>query len=274
VCLWGVAATAWAQEIGTAIEAEGTVELVRSGSRTPLAIGAIANTGDEIRTGKPGRAVLVFDDDSVLVMGDDSHVRIDEHDFRPSALVVRSRLQLLQGRLRALVGERYRTANATYEVQTPTAFAVVQGTEFVMAYDPVAEVTDVVGVSNTVRVQSATDRAARGAVLVNPQELTTVAKGELPIPPHYIPDVRFRSYLEGLEFIGAGRPESLTARTVLAGKDVPPREQAEAFPGPFVLSGEPGDLPVRPRTPGDILGESPVPAYYGPSSLGNVGVGF
>lgn len=271
--LSAVAATASAQEIGTVAAAEGTVELVRAGSRILVTIGTPINTGDEIQSGKPGRAVFVFDDDSVLVITDNSRIRIDEHEFQRGASTSRSRLQLSQGKVRALVSEYYRAANAKYEVQTPTALASVQGTEFVMAYDPVAEVTDVVGVSSTVQVQSPIARAARGAVLVSPQELTTVAQGQLPTPPRSIPDVRFRGYLDGLEFIGEGRAESLAAG-VLAGKTVPPREQAQAYAAPFAVRGEPGDLPVEPRTPGDIIGEPLPGGYYGPTALGNVGVNF
>ena len=273
VLLSAVAATSSAQEIGTVAAVDGSVELVRAGSRIPVTIGTPINTGDEIQSGKPGRAVFVFDDDSVLITADNSRIRIDEHEFRRGAATIRSRLQLSQGKVRALVSEYYRAANATYEIQSPTALASVQGTEFVMAYDPVAEVTDVVGVTSTVRVQSPIGRAARGAVLVSPQELTTVAQGQLPTPPRSLPDVRFRGYLDGLEFIGEGRAVSL-ATGVLAGKTVPPPEKAQAAVAPFAVRGEPGDLPVRPETPGDIMGEPLPGGYYGPTGLGDVGVNF
>ncbi len=266
--------SAWAQDIGTAAEAVGTVELVRGGTRIPVTINTTISTGDEIQTGAPGRALFVFNDSSVLVVTDNTHIRIDEHELGSDGSGNRSLVQLSQGKARALVGDTYRAANATYVVQTPTAVVAVQGTEFVMTYDPVAEVTDVVGVSGTVRVQSPTDRAARGAVLVTSMELTTVAKGQLPTPPRYIPDTRFRGYLDGLEFIGAGSAETLAARTVMGGGAVPPSEQASAYAGPPAVRGEPGDLPVRPRTPGDIGNEPTAPGYYGPTALGNVGVDF
>jgi hypothetical protein len=262
------AAPAWAQEIGTVAEVEGTVNLIHQGSSTPATIGIPINDGDEIQTGKPGRAVLVFQDDSALVITDESHIRIDEHEFRREASVIRSLIQLLQGRVRALVSEYYRTTNSTYEIHTPTAIAGVKGTEFVIAYDPVAEVTDVVGVSGTVQVQSLADRAARGVVLVTPHELTTVAKGQLPTPPRYIPDTRFRGYLDGLEFIAGGRPETLALRSVLTGATVPAPESAKTAEAPFIARGEPGDLPVRPRTPADVLGEPLPQQFYAPTSVG------
>jgi len=269
-----LAAPAWAQEIGTAAEVVGTVEIVRGGTRVAVTLNTAINTGDEIQTGTPGRAVFVFKDSNVLIVTDNSHVRIDEHTLRSDGTVDKSVVQLWQGKARALVSDSYRAANATYEVHTPTAVIDVQGTEFVMTYDPVAEVTDVVGVSGTVRVLTPTGTAARGAVLVTTQELTTIAKGDLPTPPKYIPDTRFRGYLDGLEFIGAGRPETLTGGTLMAGGVVHPPEKAAAFPSPPAVRGEPGDLPVRPRTPSDPGGEPLPPVYYPPSSLGNVGVSF
>lgn len=280
VLLFAAVAPARAQEIGTTAEVEGTVELARAGGRIPVVIGTAIHTGDEVRSGQPGRAVFVFDDDSVLVIGDNSRIRIVEHQFQPGGSAIRSIIELLQGKIRALVSEYYGGANATYEIQTPSALAGVRGTEFVAAYDPVAEVTDVVGVTGTVRVASPSAPAARGAAaargvaMVGPHELTTVAKGELPTPPRYIPDTKFRGYLDGLEFIGAGRSESLAASSLLAGKSVPLDDQADAFPAPLARRGEPGDLPVRPRTPGDLTGEPLPPGYYGPTSLGNVGVDF
>ena len=278
VFLWTAAAPA--QEIGTTAEVEGTVELGRAGTRIPLTIGTAIHTGDEVRTGQPGRAVFVFDDDSVLVIGDNSRIRIAEHEFQRGGAAIRSIIELVQGRIRALVSGLYGGTDATYEIRTPNALAGVRGTEFVTAYDPVAEVTDVVGVSGTVRVASPIApagrgaAAARGVAMVGPHELTTVAQAEPPTPPRYIPDTKFRAYLDGLEFIGQGGPESLAAASLLAGRSVPPSEQAEAFPGPFARRGEPGDLPVRPRTPADVMGEPLPPGYYGPTSLGNVGIDF
>jgi hypothetical protein len=275
-CLLLVAMSARAQEVGTIAEVQGAVEIVRSGVHTPASIGTGVQTSDAIVTGTPGGALVVFQDDSVLVVGPDSHVRIDEHVFTREPSAARSVLHLLKGKVRALVSEYYREPGAEYRIESPVGIAGVRGTEFVITYDPVAEMSDVVGVNGTVQVYSTADRALRSGVSVTPRELTTVAKGKLPTPPRYITDERFRSYLDGLEFIGNGVPESLALGTgILAGSTVPEPEQAASAVTQFAERGAPGELPFEPRGPADVTGEPlPEQIYVPQGGFGDVGVDF
>jgi FecR-like protein len=217
---------AWAQEVGTIAELDGSAEIGRGGAWTAASVGAAVEPGDKLRTKKPGRLRVVFQDDSVLTLSDNSELVIDQQVFDPAQGKAQSTLRLLRGKVLALASEYYERARAVYEIRTKTAVAGVRGTEFAVYYDPRAEVTEVVGVHGHVEVHSVLDLLRRGT-FVTQGELTSVAQGEFPALPNRLTDRNFRQYIEGLDFVGAGRLESLTIdHPVLVGTSVPQPDRA------------------------------------------------
>jgi hypothetical protein len=224
------------EQIGSVVSLEGQVEIARGGVAAAARIGDPVEQRDEIRTGRPGRASLVFRDDSVLNVADESHIVLDEQIFDPAAGTFGSAMKLLRGKVRTLVSEYYQEPRARFEVQTPTSVSGVRGTEFIVVYDDTRQVTEVVGISSTVAVQSVLIPPGE-IVLVTTQEITTVARGQYPSPPRKLDDAVFRQYLDGVEFIGAGESESLTVNHPLVGGSlVPPPDRA----GPVTGSAGPG----------------------------------
>ena len=97
------ATAARAQEAGVIATLDGTAEIGRQGTWSPAVIGAVIQVGDSIRTGRPGRVRITFRDDSVVNLGDNSQLTVDEQVFRPADKQVRSVLELLNGKMRAKV---------------------------------------------------------------------------------------------------------------------------------------------------------------------------
>jgi len=253
---------AGAQEVGTIAALEGAAEIGRAGSWTPAAIGAAIQQGDELRTHHPGRMRIVFQDDSVLTVSDESQVVVDEQVFNPAAGQVRSVFGLLQGKVSALVGEYYHRAGTEYQIKTATAVAGVRGTEFVVAYQSDNDVTEVAGVSGRAEVHSILDPTGHG-VLVSAHELTTVARGEFPESPRRVSDAIFRRYIEGIEFIGAGGAENITTgQPLLTGASVPKPDQAGAVSGAAVPPMARDILRER-RDVSSLLQQTP--AVFGPA---------
>jgi hypothetical protein len=225
------AAAVQAQEVGTIAEMDGTAEVKRDGEWGPATVGAPVQRADELRTGKPGRMQVVFQDDSVITLSDSSHLIIDDQVFNPDRGTSRSFMRLLRGKIEALVSDYYHRQGSSYEIKTVTATAGVRGTDFVMQYDPHESVTQVVGIAGRVEVHSVKD-PARAGVFVTARELTTVARGDTPASPHRLSDALFRQYVEGLTFVGAGRLESLTVgHPLLAGAAVPHADRAAPASG-------------------------------------------
>lgn len=225
-CVGLLASIAGAQEVGTVASLNGSAQLGKEGEWRPVAISSPVYTGDTIRTGQPGRLRIVFQDDSVLNVGDGSEIVVDEQVFDPAGGSYQSAFRLLRGKLRALVSQYYESPNAGYEIETPTAVAGVRGTEFVLAFDEMKRQTQVVGVDGRVAVNALRGRPGE-EVLVTAGELTTVATGAAPTLPRRINENLFRQYIEGLEFIGQGRAESLSAdHPLVVGVDVPQSDRA------------------------------------------------
>ncbi len=223
-----VALPATAQEVGTVAELDGTVDIGRSGEWTLAAIGAPIEQGDQLRTGKRGRLKIVFQDDSVLSVAEQSLVVVNEQVFDPATRKTVSYFDLVRGKLNSIVSDYYGRPGTSYEVKTPTAVAGVRGTEFSVSYDPEDAVTEVLGFSGQVQVRSLLDPSGPG-VIITANEATTVTKGQLPTTPRRYNEKFFRQHLEGFSFIGGGRFESAAAsHPLVAGSSVPRPDCAPA----------------------------------------------
>jgi len=220
------------EEIGTIAALEGTAEIGRKGDWVPAAIGLAIQQGDIVRTGQPGKVRVVFQDDSVLALSDNSRVAIDEHVFDPNAGNTKSLFGLIKGKVNALVSDYYHSSGASYEIKTATAVAGVRGTEFSMAYDPRQELTEVVGITGRVAVHSLLDPTGPG-VFITANESTMISKNDAPTQPRRLEDTLFRQHLQGVDFIGGGRAESLSSsHPLVAGNTVPQPDRASASAAP------------------------------------------
>ena len=272
-------AAAWraaAQEVGTVAAVEGTVEIERSGVRTPAQNGVPVALGDQLWTGRPGHLRIVFEDDSLLTLDDDSHVSVDEHVFDPAAGgKSRSLLGLLQGKVAAVVSDYYHQSGARYEITTRNAVAGVRGTEFSMSYDPDKDVTEVVGISGVVSVYSAVDPTAPG-MLVTASETTTVVAGEPPTRPRRLDESLIQQEQRQIEFLGTGWLESVSnAHPVVAGANVPQPDRAPAAPAAAINgsgTARGGALAQSVHDASSILGAPPAVVKTTTGNLGlNIG---
>ncbi len=231
-----MAHAASAQEVGTIATLDGTADIGRSGTWTTAAVGSAIYLGDQVRTGTPGHVSIVFQDDSVVSVTDGSQLVIDQQVFNPNRGVVHSLIELLRGKLNAVVGDYYHQPGTAFEVRTATAVAGVRGTEFSMSYDPDANLTEVTGVSGLVQVHSLADPTGPG-VLIHASEATSVAQGQLPTAPRRLEESMFRQHIEGIQFLGTGRAEGLASgSSVRGGNTVPPSERA---PGTGIVAHVP-----------------------------------
>ena len=219
-----------------------------------------------------GRVKIAFSDGSVAIVSSRSDLFIDRHVYDPSQSGGSSVLELLKGKVRTIVSDYYSDAGE-YEVKTPTATAGVRGTDFVVTYDPVQEVTEVVTATGRVYVRSLAMVGAEG-VLVTAGTETKVMKGQAPTTPRSVGEERFRYYLDDLEFIGRGRSESIGLnQPVLDGSGVPQPERADRA----VVDGSDGiDLDELQRDRGGALPDASGLADQPPAALdsGRVGVDF
>jgi hypothetical protein len=191
-----------AEEVGAVAEIEGQAEIMRAGGAewAPLKAGDGVQLGDQVRTPAGSKLKLLFRDDSVLTLAPSSLLKVDEQVLGTAAPV--SRFSLFLGTIRAIVTDRYGTAGARFEVETPTAIAGVRGTGFITAYDSGREETTVLGLFDTTAVRSKVDPGGAREVRVGPGQMTKVGRGSYPVRPAPTPEGVLRSFTGSTEVRG------------------------------------------------------------------------
>jgi FecR protein len=85
---------------------------------------------DVIQTQHESRARAFFQDDSMLTVGENSRVEIDEFIYNPDVNVRQTIVKLMQGQVRALVSKVFKANGSRFEIHTPSAVAAARGTYF------------------------------------------------------------------------------------------------------------------------------------------------
>ena len=134
---------------------------------------------DAVRTGAGAFAKLLFADGAVVDLGPSTAAGDRALRRQPGSRSDRCCVST-QGKLEALVSG-YGSEEARYEVETPTAVARAQSTDFIVDYDAAQTATDVVGVEGTVAVRGTTGIIGPG-VAVGHNEMTHVPRDGFPSP--------------------------------------------------------------------------------------------
>jgi hypothetical protein len=85
---------------------------------------------DVIQTQSESRTKALFQDDSMLTVGENSRVEIDEYIYNPEKNVRQAVVKLMQGQVRALVSKVFKANGSRFEIHTPSAVAAARGTYF------------------------------------------------------------------------------------------------------------------------------------------------
>ncbi len=274
--LVGLARLAAAQsEVGTVASVTGVVDVERgkSGPRAPLTVGAPVFVGDRIRTGAESEVTVVFGDDSVVDVGEQSDLILEQLTVDREARRYQALLRLQNGKLRATASDYYAEPGTRFEIETPTAVARLHGAAIV-TYSPRKDYTEVVGLDRDTEVVG-TISLIGAAVQVHPQELCRISKGRLPSPPERAEHRVLADYSAGLGAVGTGTRDTLDlGHAVVTGQLVPAgdRPTAPAPPGaPAVAPGEPQPPYLKVSVPSQTLAqrlfpdnwiiEQPIPEY-------------
>lgn len=121
-------------DIGVFTAVEGKVSVQHA--QSPVASAAKQSDAvlfrDLIETHKESRTKALLNDDSILTVGEYSRVEITEHIYDPNRSVRSVVVNLVQGKVRALVGKIFEGSGSKFEIHTPTAVAAARGTYFVV----------------------------------------------------------------------------------------------------------------------------------------------
>lgn len=166
--------------VGHITAMQGRVMVAHSGDTKPLR----ANIPDEVvshdvvHTEAKTRAKIIFQDDTLLTLGENSVVEIDEHIYDSSVDTHSVALILKEGKARALVGRIFGEKESKFIVRTPTALAASQGTYFAVWTD--GAMSGVANIGTTGRVSFT---SGGHTVLLNPGQFTVAAASVAPAAP-------------------------------------------------------------------------------------------
>jgi hypothetical protein len=181
-----VSAPSWAvncKPIGSITAIEGEVYVWHKGEThaPPAESGDLICLYDHIQTEKDSRVQILFDDESLLNLAENTTMQITEYVYSPEKRS--SVFRLLVGKVRAIVGRYFPGAGSRCEIHTPTAIIGVRGTHFVVDATFTDETTVVCfDTSRDLAVRNIRDDVA-GEVILTGGLMTKVLEGQPPTIP-------------------------------------------------------------------------------------------
>lgn len=203
---------------GTAEVVKGKVTVKRGTSpAAPLAQGEQVCAGDQVTTAAESRVKLSMDDGNVLNVNPGSAMKIERYENDAASAKKKVLLNVMYGKMRATVNQKYDGASAsgepqTFQVKTKSAVAGVRGTDFLTSFSPRINKMEVVTFEGKVEVgQVGPGGAIMNAVSVTAGQKTEASIGQPPAPPKPVPPAELQKIDGGSQAGPAGeRPQTST----------------------------------------------------------------
>ena len=116
--------------IGSIQKANGTAAVIRQGQTIPAQPGLKIRMNDTLRTGADGSIGVVFQDETLLSLGPETLLSIDEYVFAPKQGKFSIVLKMLKGTAVYLSGLISKLAPDSARFETPSASVGIRGTKF------------------------------------------------------------------------------------------------------------------------------------------------
>lgn len=202
VILMLIPSIVYADEAGTIVAVKGTVIIQRDGKSIFAQLKDTVLSNDIIETKEESRAKMLFSDDSILTLAENSKVSIKEYLYSEEDKKGESIIMLIDGKLRSLVG------NTEFEVHTPTMIAAARGTYFItwteikegIPHSGAAVLEGHVDVYNI-------DPAIIGVVTLQPGTMSSTAQNHQPSPSVPTPPALLKELLHATELKGIPKME-------------------------------------------------------------------
>ncbi len=118
--------------IGKTKTSKGSVFVIRAGKQIPVSVGDKLFQNDTIRTGSASSVGIIFEDNTVLSLGSNSEIVIDEYVFTPEKGAFSMITRMLQGTASYISGIIGRQSPESVRFQTPDATIGIRGTQFLV----------------------------------------------------------------------------------------------------------------------------------------------
>lgn len=160
------------------------IKSAKTGQTAKARIGEKVYPKDVVITGKDSRAKIVMVDNNEINVSPESQIEIQHYEFDPNAGKKDVLLNVIYGKVRAKVEQKYDGKTSKFQVKTPSAVAGVRGTDFLTSYNKFDHSSQVVTFRGAVEFGLP---GANGAILnpvsVTPGKSSSVAAGGPPSAP-------------------------------------------------------------------------------------------
>lgn len=110
----------------------GQATVMRASAALPAEIGQILYPGDMVHTDEKGSVAILLEDDTLLSLGPNSQLNLDDYAFKPQEGLLSIAASLLKGSLAYVSGAIGRLAPQNVRVETPDAVISTYGTRFLV----------------------------------------------------------------------------------------------------------------------------------------------
>lgn len=124
-----------AEKVGAVLIVKGSAVVRGADGQTQKVTGGMPiRTTDIIETQTDGEVQVQFDDGNQINVQSNSKLRVQQYDANPQKPDRRAILDLMHGKVRSKVKQKYDGQNSFYQIKTKAAVAGVRGTDFVVSY--------------------------------------------------------------------------------------------------------------------------------------------
>ena len=120
---------------------KGEACILREGQINPAVIGTQILIHDRLRTGLAGSLGMVFKDDTLMSLGPNSEVLINNFDFSPAESKMAIFTRMLKGTVVYLSGIIAKISPDAVRFETPVANIAVRGTRFAVKVEGDSQIT-------------------------------------------------------------------------------------------------------------------------------------
>lgn len=223
--------TSLSAEYGVFMVVKGQVLIENVQSSLEAKVNSKVQVGDTVVTANDSRAKIVMSDRNIINISPNTRLKIEKYTNSGDDKNVH--LNLIEGKVRNNVEQKYDNKNSKFEVRTATAVAGVRGTQFVTSYDKATRVTEVITIKGQVLFQNIAagkNVPVTEPVVVGKGEKSQAQDGASPAPPAKVPEKEFRQ-IDSETSVKAKRPEDKAAQNA---------------PVPQVAGDRAADKPPRP----------------------------
>ncbi len=121
--------------MGVVKTVEGDASVLRGDHTLAAVAGMEIKTADVVRTGRHGRLGLVFSDDTLVTMGPNTEIAVDDYRFEPLEKRLSFVMRLIRGTVAFLSGQIAKLSPESVRLVMPAATIGVRGTHVLMKVD-------------------------------------------------------------------------------------------------------------------------------------------